>query len=256
MDNIEKFSVNEVLKGSLKFIRDNPVVLLHQSAIAILLYIPSYIDYESVFSNDPDSFWMSIILIGIYGFLLLFFTITIDAMYPVMIKNMRDRKELDSWAAFNVSKKKFMPVLGALILIGIQVTFGFILLIIPGLIFLAWYYYTIPAIMINDLGVKEGMQASKNFAKDKKFKTFLLYLIPYLLVLTIDLALENVDMATEMQLLFDWSTALFLAVWLAVIPAYAYVKYADKNTPGPAITSKYGQADKSNRSIKSPFVRI
>ena len=198
---------------------------------------------------------MSIVLIGIYGFFLLFFTVTIDAMYPVMIKNMRDRKELDPWVAFNVSKKKFMPVLGALILIGIQVTFGFILLIIPGLIFLAWYYYTIPAIMINDLGVKEGMQASKDFAKDKKFKTFLLYLIPYFLLFPIELALENVDMSIEMQWLFDWSTALFLAVWLAVIPAYAYVRYADGKKPDTAITSKYGLADRSNISIKSPFTR-
>ena len=50
-------------------------------------------------------------------------------------------------------------------------------LIIPGVIFVTWYTYSVPAIMLEDKGVLAGWAASKTFGRDKKWSTFSIGLV-------------------------------------------------------------------------------
>ena len=108
---------------------------------------------------------------------------------------------------------------------------GLILFVIPGLIFLAWYYYTIPAIMLKDIGATEGMSASKDFAKDKKFKTFLLYSTPFFLIFLLAIIFQDVYTMPALGWVVVFGIELFLFTWIAVVPAYAYIKYACMSVP-------------------------
>ena len=71
---------------------------------------------------------------------------------------------------------RFWTLLGAGILVVLIVALGFIALVVPGIILLTWYAYTVPAIMLEGKGATEGMAASKAFGRDKKGSTFLIFL--------------------------------------------------------------------------------
>ena len=224
----EQFSVVEVIRGSFNLIRDKPIILLPQLIVLILLFLPDVIGaYLEVNKIIPDPWSLSlyvlvplILLAVVYALLLFFIPPIVDAMYPLLVKNIIDGKEVDLKSAFGTATKRVLSIWGAMFLVELIVIIGLILFVIPGLIFLAWYYYTIPAIMLRDLGATEGMSASKDFAKDKKFKTFLLYSTPFFVIIILQ------DIYPALRFIIDLGLVLFLAVWIAVVPAYAYIRYA------------------------------
>ena len=232
MESTEQFSVVEVLKGSFNLIRDKPIILLPQFIVVILFYLPNiisdYIEINKIIPDPMSSLYVLVPLIlfaVVYVLLLLIIPPIVEAMYPLLIKNILDGKEVDLKSTFSAAKKKVWSVLGAMFLMSLIVVIGLILFVIPGLIFLAWYYYTIPAIMLKDLGASEGMSASKDFAKDKKFKTFLLYSTPFFLIFLVAIIFQDVYMMPAMGWVVDFGIELFIAIWIAVTPAYAYIKY-------------------------------
>jgi len=229
MDSAEQFSVVEVLKGSFDLIRSKPIILLPQLIVLILFYLPDVIG-EFLGANKiiPDP-WSSlyilvplILLAVVYALLLLIIPPIVDAMYPLLLKDIIEGKEVDLKATFNAAEERILSIWGAMFLVSLIVVLGLIFFVIPGLIFLAWYYYTIPAIMLKNLGATEGMSASTDFAKDKKFKTFLLYSAPFFVIIILT------DIYPAFSLIIDLGLIFFLAIWIAVVPAYAYIRYAGK----------------------------
>ncbi len=55
--------------------------------------------------------------------------------------------------------------------------FGFILLIVPGIIFMTWYYVGNPAIVVERIGFGEAMARSKDLSEGKRVEIFALYLV-------------------------------------------------------------------------------
>ncbi len=227
MDSAEQFSVVEVLKGSFNLIRNKPIILLPQLIVLILFYLPDVIgEYLEANNIIPDP-WSSlyilvplILLAVVYALLLLIIPPIVDAMYPLLVKDIIEGKEVDLKATFRAAEERILSIWGAMFLVSLIVFLGLIFFVIPGLIFLAWYYYTIPAIMLKNLGATEGMSASKDFAKDKKFKTFLLYSTPFFVIIILT------DIYPALSLIIDLGLILFLVIWIAVVPAYAYIRYA------------------------------
>lgn len=232
MESTEQFSVVEVLRGSFNLIRDKPIILLPLFIVTILFWMEEVIDYIELNKIIPDPWGSLYVLVPlilftvVFTLLLLFLPPIVDAMYPLLVKNIIDEKEIYLKSTFIAAGKKALSVWGATVLVIFIVFIGLIFLVIPGLIFLAWYYYTIPAIMLKDLGAIEGMSASKDFAKDKKFKTFLLYSTPFFLIFLLTIISQDVYMMPAMGWVVVFGISLFLAMWIAVIPAYAYIKYA------------------------------
>ena len=234
MESTEQFSVVEILRGSFNVVHDKPIILLPLFIVTILFWMEDVIDYIEINKIIPDPMSSLYVLVPlilftvIYALLLLIIPPIVDGMYPLLVKNIIDGKEVGLKSAFSAAKKKVWSVLGAMFLVSLIVVIGLILFVIPALIFLAWYYYTIPAIMLKDLGAIEGMSASKDFAKDKKFKTFLLYSTPFFLILLLFWAIIFLDvfMIPGMDWVVILGIELFLVTWIAVVPAYAYIKYA------------------------------
>ena len=96
------------------------------------------------------------------------------------------------------------------------------LLIVPGILFLTWYFYTIPAIMLEDRGALDGMSASKAFGRTRKMKTFLIILI----LLVAGIIGGIIGQIPVAGWIINALISLFLAVWGSVIPAYVYIRYA------------------------------
>jgi hypothetical protein len=74
-----------------------------------------------------------------------------------------------------------LPKLGALVLAGILValvtTVGFLLLIVPGIIFALWYALTAQCVVVEGVGASEGMRRSKQLVSGNLGKVFLVSLV-------------------------------------------------------------------------------
>jgi len=162
-------------------------------------------------------------LISLFLFIIIY--PVVEGMYPLMVKNILENKEIELNNAFSLVLKKAQLLITAGILIDLIIFAGILLLIVPGVIFAIRYFYTIPAIMLENHGVLDGMRASKEFARDKKIKTFLFLLIPLLFSLFGDLGTRFVfssfQIASETAR-FVFSLIIF--TWFAIIPAYVYIK--------------------------------
>lgn len=68
-------------------------------------------------------------------------------------------------AAINRVVERFGTVLGAALLQGLFIGIGFVLLVIPGFIFLAWYFATTNVVMVEGKSAGEALRRSHELAK-------------------------------------------------------------------------------------------
>jgi hypothetical protein len=89
----------------------------------------------------------------------------------------------------SVGFKRFLPLIGLIILAAIAIEIGFILLIVPGvMLFLRWCVAG-PALAIEGRGVFSAMKRSAELTKGRRWSLFLLWLIVGLLLAILDVAL-------------------------------------------------------------------
>jgi zinc ribbon protein len=129
--------------------------------------------------------------------------------------------------------RKFWALLAASILVVLLVVVGFIAVVVPGIIFVTWYAYTIPAIMLEDKGAIEGMAASKAFGRDKKWSSFVVFVVVGIIAVVVSFfggAFTLFGSSLVGQVVGD---ILFVPIsaWVSVIAAYIYI------TCGPSSVS-------------------
>jgi uncharacterized membrane protein len=143
----------------------------------------------------------------------------------VTIKNIFEKKDLNLGTASGLASKKASLLIAAGLLIGVMISAGTLLLIIPGIYFTIWYFYTIPFIMLENRGVLDGMKASKEFARNKKSDTIYFLTIPFLYLFLgssiAEVVFYKVPMAYyAITIVLD--SVVF--TWYSIIPAYVYLK--------------------------------
>ncbi|MBN1972252.1 MAG: hypothetical protein JW787_01335 [Sedimentisphaerales bacterium] len=140
--------------------------------------------------------------------------------------------ELTVGQAYGYVFPKFLSLLGAGILVALIVYLGFILLIVPGIIFALWLSLTTPAIIIENLRATKGMSRSKALASGNLGKIFSVGFLALLISLLITLPFnfigglvggilfaDNLTMITFITQLFS------LAGQILIVPigAIAYI---------------------------------
>jgi len=80
--------------------------------------------------------------------------------------------EVSVGEAYQAVIPKIMTLIGAGILVGLIVMFGYMLLIVPGVIFGLWYSLTNPAIIVENCKATEALKRSKALAKGNLGKIF------------------------------------------------------------------------------------
>ena len=227
------FYVGDVLKESFNFIVNKPVILLPMFIALLIGQIIDRLTLSSIDISDAtvpleDILKLFPLLLAVI-FISLMFQIVADGMYPQIIKNMIEKKEIELITAFRHVIQHALPLIAANILIFILIFIGTLFFIIPGVLFIIWYFYTVPAIMLENRGALAGMKASKSFAADKKFKTFLVFIVPLLIFLPIDIiatiVLNSIPTVLETVSLILYS---LLCTWISIIPAYIYIKKYEK----------------------------
>jgi hypothetical protein len=225
--------VGEVMSRSANIISTKPLIMVPQLIVLVPTLLGDALGASSILSP----------LRIITSILTIVFTVMASGAYPSLVKTFLAGGELSPMDALGMAYRKFWSLLAATILVGIIVLLGAIALIVPGIIFAAWYLYTIPAVMLEDTGALEGMSASKAFGRDKKWKTFLLFLvvaISYLVASIID-GVFSVASPLLGDLVYDILLVPIFA-WASVIFSYAYIAYGPSPVPATTATMGFGLA--------------
>lgn len=88
--------------------------------------------------------------------------------------------------AYRFVLPKLLTLIGASLLVGLVCGLGFLLFVVPGVIFSLWFALTSQAIVIEDVGATGGMSRSKQLAKGNLGKIFVVGLIVFLISLLIN----------------------------------------------------------------------
>lgn len=214
--------VGDAVSKSARMISERPLIMAPTLIILIPTLLGDLLGTSSVLSA----------LRIITSILTLVFSVIASGAYPFLVKATLEGGQLSVGEALGKAYRRFWTLVVAGLLVGIIVVLGGIALVVPGIIFATWYVYTVPAIMLEDKGALEGMSASKAFGRDKKWKTFLIFLT-FLAGYVVLAILDSVFTVTS-PLLGEIVYAILLVplgAWGSVIISYTYLTY------GPAVTA-------------------
>jgi membrane-anchored glycerophosphoryl diester phosphodiesterase (GDPDase) len=176
-------------------------------------------------------------------------SILIYGMYPSMVKDRIEKKELDFKEAFLFAYHKFWSLLGASLLavviimaimlaiilplafagevtaISIGTTVGVVISFLIGILF----YYITPAIIMDDLKALAGFRKSWETGKKNYLFTLLILLIPSLIMIVLYILLFGLPIYLNLGTgyLFGLMAlctviGVFVSTWMYIIMAYAY----------------------------------
>jgi hypothetical protein len=231
--------VAEVLNSTLSILRKRPILII-PSLLQVLVssWILSWTwlpVQERLNSTAASSLTLALLLSHLPEVLVSFvaFGITVvplvRGMYPVMVKEAMRDEEVDLPGAFINSLRRFPSLFASNILVEVAVLVGTLALIVPGLILAVWYYYTFPAVMLENRGARDGMSASKAFARDRKWESFMMVLVSLApsIVGSVPMRMVPISMWNGIPYL---AINLFLGVLSSVLStvmtSYAYLAYA------------------------------
>ncbi len=238
----DEFSVWEIWKESFGILLHKPITLLPMLIIIVFdqllgILLGSFIVLPGRITSIKDL--MSIL--PLLPILFISFALVNIIAYPIftgmltlMVKNILENKKIEPKTAFRSALNKAPTLIAASLIADFLFLAGILFFIIPGVIIGIWYFYIIPAIMLENRVVLDGMKASKSFASDKKFKTFLLLLLPLLFFAIFDhsrfsvIRVGDVDVIGPTMLKF--ASHLIYLTWTSVIAVYVYFKWSGLKT--------------------------
>lgn len=133
--------------------------------------------------------------LGMGGMLIGVFLAMVGAVLcnAALIKSISESylgNEVSVGEAYAYILPKVMTIIWAGLLVSFVVTLGFVLLIIPGIIFMVWYILTTQVIVIEDCGATEAMSRSKALTAGNRGKVLAVIILAGLLAGIISLVSE------------------------------------------------------------------
>lgn len=92
-------------------------------------------------------------------------------------------------AMINTATRKFWPLLGLALLLGLAVLAGTLLLIVPGVMLVLAWSAAFPALVLEDRGVFAAFRRSADLTRGRRWSIFLLFFLVALVVMVIELVL-------------------------------------------------------------------
>jgi hypothetical protein len=91
-------------------------------------------------------------------------------------------------SSFAIALRRFFPVLGTLICMGVVIGFGFVLLVVPGLIWATMFAIAVPACVVERLGPFRSLGRSRFLTKGNRWKILGIGLLTFLIAVAVDAA--------------------------------------------------------------------
>jgi hypothetical protein len=245
--------VKEILFNSFRILKEKPKFLLPYLIVLILIGVlwqlialPDLKIIEPEVGSEIFTWYVaSISILGVITFVIAILAL---GMYPSMVKNYMEKKEINLKESLRFSYYKFFSLLGVSLLIGlIIVAIEKVFEIIPFealdiLAFpieriakeivrcsvLAFFFYLPPTIVMENVLAWKGIKKSVGVAKRNYPFTFLILLIPTIIWLAAGRILFRfrayLGVNTNYILLIPLIISLFIGTWIMIIMSYAYYK--------------------------------
>lgn len=187
---------------------------------------------------------LDIVALGIFGLILglaaIIFIIYLSVWGAVAeIYAIKDQAENIGWKeAYKRSRHKINPFFSTNLLAGLAVVGGFILLIIPGIIFALWFSQASYVVVEEDLANTAALKRSKYYVKGRWGEVFgkffyigVISIGIYLAVVLLLWILSQIGIKQEYT---SWIGNVFSFVWTPMVSVYAYLLYKYLKASRPA----------------------
>jgi uncharacterized membrane protein len=223
----QPWEIGEVLSAAFEAFKNNWVVLVFAPIITGVLIMPAFIPMIVLIAtgaidvNSPEYY-------GVYSLTMLI-TVVLEAFFYVGLFRLAlgaARGERVEFGGLFSGASRFLPMLGAIFLVLIPVYFGFLLLIVPGVILALGLYMTTMFVVDQNMGPIDAMKASWAATDGHKMHLFLFGLVAM-----------GIAIASEI--------ACFLPIFVAipvllVAHAIVYLRMTGRGGPPPAFAMQGG----------------
>ncbi len=156
-----------VLKNGIEVSKKNYIIFVPTIAVMAIMFVLSLI------LIGVGAMMAGVFLISIIGMILGLFA---HGMTIGMAKEAIDTGSTSLASGINIAVSRFVPLLIAAIVVGIIVTIGLLLLIIPGLIAAFLLMFTFVAIVVDNMGAVEAMKKSFEVIKSQLSDAIILFI--------------------------------------------------------------------------------
>jgi uncharacterized OB-fold protein len=237
-------NVVHVLNSTFKILKNYPVFflpILFYTIASVSLSAWVYTGVQSQLTSsvsDPAQLMTNVLRLIRQTLLPFLFALllypVIYGIYPTMVREALTDAKVDLSKAFRVAIAKYPSLLAANTLITVEVFLLALLLLVPGLIAALWYFYTSPAIILENHGARDGMSASKAFGRTRKSDTFIMLLIVWIPFFIIGFASYPLGAASSIGLAVHYViqgiSELIIGVLTSVMASATYLTYAMPKT--------------------------
>jgi len=177
----EDFRVGRVLSRSLAlFLGNFPKYSLYGVATAVphlmnALYTFEIQDFLLRHLNSRGG--LSALNFGSTIIWAIVFSVCQAAMIHGTLQDIRGHP-FDIGASIRRSLSRMLPVIGTAICAIAVVALGFVLLVVPGFIFVTMFYVVIPVCVVESLGPIRSLGRSRELTKGHRWQIFAIYLVP------------------------------------------------------------------------------
>jgi hypothetical protein len=218
----KKIDVGDTLSKSIKMIATHPVIMIPQLIVAVIVLA---FDLLSRNSAGVGALLITIVPAVILG-------IIISGAYPEMVQNIIAGSPISIERSLRIAAGRFWSLLAAGILVGLLELVGFIAIIIPGIIIVCWYFYTVPAIMLESKGATAGMSASKAFGRDKKWSTFTMLVVVAIIYIVISVIRTAIGIGSPTAGTIVYAILTIPAgAFTSILSSYVYITFGPSSAP-------------------------
>jgi hypothetical protein len=174
-------TISDLLSRAFELYKENPIIVVPSLLpvawsivstvfLAALIFGTATRPYYSPYSYDSGGAmmgWIAGMMGGMALFLIGFLALLVlaEGMTIEMIREASEGGRADLSSAWESTKGKLAALIVAAIVVSVILFFGYVLLVIPGLILTLLLYFVAQAIMIDNKGALESLGASYNFVK-------------------------------------------------------------------------------------------
>ena len=186
--NLRPMDIGDILDVTFRLYRRHFVTYL---LIALTAYVPFALITATMQTATGQGSWSTDVppdqvlannmgaLAASYIGMLVFFLIVWPLCQAAMVHNISAHylgESLGAWESYKRGAHRVPRLLGAQFLAGIVVAIGFLLLVVPGVIFSLWFILIAPVVMLEEKGVSETLSRSRELMRGNLGKGFLLML--------------------------------------------------------------------------------
>ena len=188
------FDLGRVIQRTFKAISQNWVTFLIGSVV--LVGIPSVLQvYGQSLVMQAQSMG-GLAIVGVSWLLWIVGAYVLQGLVVKVTVSGFNGKAMSIGAAFSAGVKLFLPLLGVGILVGLGTGLGLLLLIVPGIILAVMWSVATAVVVVENRGVTESMDRSRELTKGHRWSIFGLSVILFVVSMIIGLLVGGVGAAT------------------------------------------------------------